>query len=214
MNSEVHKAVSSIKMKPFIENSLKMFVKNRGDIFGIRSEFVAFEYNQVNAEDCTKGRQSETIFGCIRYRNENGNILLSPPLLLKTLPIISSVAEALLCQFSNEMFVYGHILPYFTHLETSVLDLFPIFYGSFTQTYSESSEAVILMENMTHFSYRNAPCKSFLDYAHLSLMVRKLGKFHAFSYMAKEQDLVHFKAHALSLNPIQCNELLASIQVH
>ncbi|KAK7580038.1 hypothetical protein V9T40_000667 [Parthenolecanium corni] len=189
-------------MKLFIENSLKEFVKKRVDIFGIRSEFVGFEYSQTNAEDSTKGWQSENIFGCISYKNENGNILLSPSLVLKSQPTVSFVAEAQLLQYVNEIFVYGHILPFFAHLEPSVLELFPKYYASYTQTYPESSEAVILLENLRDSGYQNAPCKSFLDYAHLSLMVRSLGKFHAFSYLAKELDPLRFQAYALSLNPI------------
>ncbi|KAK7580039.1 hypothetical protein V9T40_000668 [Parthenolecanium corni] len=189
-------------MKLFIENFLKEFVQNREDVFGTRCECVGFEYDMN--EDGVKGNQSDTISGCIRYRNENGIILLSPPLVLKAPPPPYScmVLEALLFQFVNEIFVYGHILPFFAHLETSVLELFPKFYGSRTQTYPESTETIILLENLRYSSYQNAPCKSFLDYAHLSLMVRSLGKFHAFSYLAKQLDPVHFHAYALSLNPI------------
>ncbi|KAK7580028.1 hypothetical protein V9T40_000657 [Parthenolecanium corni] len=191
-------------MNSFIENSLKEFVQKREDIFGIRSEFVGFESSQTDAENSTKGLQSEAIFGCIRYRNENGNILSSPALVLKNPPdpTTSLVAEATILQFVNEIFIYGHILPFFANLETSVLELIPKFYGSFIQTYPQFSQAVILLENLRHSNYQNAPCKSFLNYNHLSLMVRSLGKFHAFSYLAKELDPVHFQTYALSLNPI------------
>lgn len=80
--------------------------------------------------------------------------------------------------------------------------MFPKFYGSSTRTHSQSTEVIIALEDLSHSNYKTAPQKSFLNFAHLSLMARSLGKFHAYSYFAKESNLKLFNAHAQPLTPI------------
>lgn len=191
-------------MKPFIENSLKEFVKKRDDIFGSESKFVGFKCDEIDA-DATEGFQSDNIFGRIRYINKNGDHLLSSPLLLKSTPAKSCVDEAVMFQFANEIFFYGHMLPFLTQLQTSISQFFPKFYTSFTQTCPQFTESVIFLEDLSHAQYKNAPRMSFLDYSHLSLMARSLGKFHACSYLAKQLDLLSFQARAFPLHPIHFN---------
>ena len=111
-------------------------------------------------------------------------------------------------QFSNEVFFYTRILPFFESSDEKISDLFPRYYNSLLQYNTSSDEAVIVLENLIASGYSPTEKKSFLDYHHLRLMVRKLGVFHAYSYHMRQEAADKFHAMILCQLETDSNVLL------
>ncbi|XP_065222984.1 uncharacterized protein LOC135847406 [Planococcus citri] len=70
-------------------------------------------------------------------------------------------------------------------LRESFLSLFPKFYHGEIMLNRRQNKAAIIFEDLEARGYKMSEKRSFLDYEHLALMMRKLGEFHAYSYKAK-----------------------------
>ncbi|XP_073972192.1 uncharacterized protein [Rhodnius prolixus] len=89
--------------------------------------------------------------------------------------------------FGIEVFMYKTVLPF---LEVDRLKLFPkMFYGKVDKN---STEDIIILEDLSEQNFKITKNKLFFDYEHLVLAIKNLAKFHAFSYIKKKQDLLKF----------------------
>ncbi|XKL67614.1 hypothetical protein PGB90_003105 [Kerria lacca] len=65
-------------------------------------------------------------------------------------------------------------------------DLFAKFYDGGVEISEKGESAIMICEDLTSAGFVNSRQEVFLDYAHLALMMRKLGEFHALSYKARK----------------------------
>lgn len=167
-------------MKPISKTILVNFFETRTDIFGEHSTFEKFTIEDGSWD----GINSNAIFGRIVFTDEAGKRCNSSPLVIKSMPQMKISEFFLPFAFFNEIFFYATVLPIFSKFGAAE-ELFPKFYHS-CLTFGAESEAAIIFENISSM-YKPAAVKAHLDYAHLSLMVRKLGQFHAYSYQLKSK---------------------------
>lgn len=177
-------------MDDFVNFTLRSFFASRRDLFGDKSAFLRFESESNFCS--TDGLNSEFVFGRIVYE-KNGYVSSSTPLALKLSPeIVSYRGFYLMHSFFNEIFFYSKVVPFFTPFRQ--LDhLFPCFYTSHVEISQNLQRMALVHENLQATGYRGARQKAFLDYDHLALMMRKLGEFHAYSYMAKTKVPRYFR---------------------
>ncbi|XKL64698.1 hypothetical protein PGB90_004784 [Kerria lacca] len=167
----------------------KTFVIARADIFGEQSFYVGFEND--NAEDTNAGLNSLILFGRIVYKTQN-EALMSKQIVVKTVPTFLFQSDFFVVQFVNEILFYSRILPFFKSLKIDVEDIFPKFYDSQLRMNADTVDVALLFEDLRHEGYILSKRRSFLDYEHLTLMMRKIGQFHGYSYSAKKKNFVRF----------------------
>ncbi|XP_065223461.1 uncharacterized protein LOC135847723 [Planococcus citri] len=168
----------------WIEKILLNFFKNNADIFGEESTYHGFEREPQNHQ--LDGLQSEQLFGNIMYADQQGNIHKSIPLFIKLTadsPVLPSKFNSF--SFANEINFYTKIAPTLETFDDSFLSLFPKFYHGEMMFNQKQNKSAIIFENVKTRGYKMSEKKSFLDCEHLTLMMRKLGEFHAYSYKAK-----------------------------
>lgn len=169
--------------------ALRKVFEDRTDLFGIKSSYLRFEVDVTYSG--SNGLKSNWQFGRIVYKSEDNTVHLSVPLALKLSQEVSYSPVLQSWEFTNEIFFYTQILPFFSSFR-DVSVSFPNFYQSELSISVNKTEVALIFENLQALGYNNANTKLFLDYNHLALMMRKLGQFHAFSYKAKKTDHVRF----------------------
>ncbi|XP_065217234.1 uncharacterized protein LOC135843325 [Planococcus citri] len=173
--------------KLYVKNVISNLFAYRSHIFGEGSTYYGFEpktSDQNGDQKLPDGFNSDHQYGKILYKNKDGDILKSGPVMIKFSPK-ACFTRWILFSFTNEMIFYTKILPVLNTPEVSVLGLFPKFYHGEIIFDVEQDHSALVLEDLTFKGYRMAEKKSFLDYQHLALMMRKLGQFHAHSYKAK-----------------------------
>ncbi|XP_055377551.1 uncharacterized protein LOC129609577 [Condylostylus longicornis] len=102
-------------------------------------------------------------------------------------------------QFSNEIFIYGKVLPYYEEVlkkqmikKNLIIDIKNWIPRTFYAEYGliqglsdgRTNESVLVLENLKPLGYRGGP-RCFLDRQHLLLSVKILAEYHAFSYVMR-----------------------------
>lgn len=103
------------------------------------------------------------------------------------------VSGAVGVMFSREMYVYSSLLDKYSEIQASL----PLneHYVMPTCYYicKEYCKEAIAMANMCAQGYTPYTNSPFLDYAHITLSLKALAKFHAFSFILKQKDPEPFK---------------------
>lgn len=163
-------------------------------------KFVSFELeNDFEGRD---GFNSSIIFGHIVYANKFGKQGRRESMLIKFIPKQKDRCSYTDVTFSNEIFMYTRIIPFYDTFNNTVLTTFPKFYyATLAQGEFDNENIAIILENLSADGYRATDKKTFLDMQHLLLIVKKLAIFHACSYYAKVTQSRHF--HTLTKNLVE-----------
>ncbi|XP_065224227.1 uncharacterized protein LOC135848275 [Planococcus citri] len=173
--------------KNWLDNVLSNLCTSRVDIFGEESTYQEFEHDEPNENKSSlDGFCSNQFYGKIIYKDKHGNIRKSKPVVVKRALKIQRKKITLSFSFINESNFYTKVIPALSSLDVSFSSLFPEFYHGEMVFNTEGDQSTIILENLKAKGYKMAEKKSFLCYQHLSLMMRKLGRFHAYSYKAKK----------------------------
>lgn len=140
--------------------------------------------------DWIDGVNAALMFGRVEYLH-NGVTFLWKPMLLKLTPQVINFPQFHVYRFINEAFFYTRVLPAFDKLR-SIRHLFPKFYTSYVEMNENDDKYLLVLENLKAYGYLQPREKSFLNYEHLKMMMRKLGEFHAYSYKAKKANIANF----------------------
>ncbi|XP_065214959.1 uncharacterized protein LOC135841742 [Planococcus citri] len=161
--------------------------KNFNFVFGLESNLeiqdVKIELDNMKS---IEGYQSDIQIGRSKYKYRNGNQKYSRSVVIKNYPASFPKPAFTEITFSNEIFVFNKVIPFFKTMDDSISNLFPEFYCGCLD-FSEKEEGCIIMENLQENHYRLTNSKVFLDIEHLMLSMKKIGEFHAYSYQAKQQ---------------------------
>ncbi len=177
-------------MNSFTENSLKYFSEHRPDLFGDGVHYQGFE---VDPKYSSKGGLNSTIiFGKIIYQKGDQKHASGPMMLKLPSPPMEIYSDAENFHLMNESFFYTHVLPFFNSFR-KMDSLFPHFYDCTLRFSPVQKEGLMVFENLQASDFRLSEQQSFLDYDHLSLMLRKLGNFHSYSFKAKKENPVRFR---------------------
>lgn len=101
-------------------------------------------------------------------------------------------------QFYNEDLVYKDIL-IFVNKNSIVENVFPKVFYSHSTLGKAFEEDVLVIEDLQPLGYKLSNEKIFLDFEHVSLVLEKLGKFHALSYASKKEKPAEFSKLAKQL---------------
>ncbi|XP_065224374.1 uncharacterized protein LOC135848402 [Planococcus citri] len=177
----------------WIEKVIFNFFTTNIDHFGERSAYHGFEGKNL-IQNSPDGFQSDQLHGNILYTDEQGTIRRSNPIFIKLTPdnpITYSNFGSL--AFANEINFYSKIVPIMETFDDSFSSLFPKFFHGEMMFNRKANKSAIIFEDVRTRDYKMTEKKSFLDFQHLALMMRKLGAFHAYSYKAKNTspDLFH-----------------------
>lgn len=99
-------------------------------------------------------------------------------------------------EFFNELVTYQLLAPYFGQIVPSVNGLFAKFYyGAIEMTANQRCRGGAVMENLTVAGgYRQSSNLVHLDREHMIMMMKKLGEFHACSYVGKNKHPIYFRS--------------------
>ncbi|XP_065215219.1 uncharacterized protein LOC135841926 [Planococcus citri] len=164
---------------------------------------------ETENSDSTDGYNSEVIFGRIIYEDERGKKQCGDSIMVKQMLVSDTEIRSKFTDvtFSNEIFVYSRIIPFFASFSQDIWSMFPKFYyGDVTLGRGyllEDEAAIIILENLSASGYRLAKARTFLDIEELRLIVKKLAHFHAYSYYAKSKSPREF--YSLVSNLINTN---------
>ncbi|XP_065203376.1 uncharacterized protein LOC135833439 [Planococcus citri] len=181
--------------KSCVSNVISNLFVHKINIFGEGSTYYGFESKICSKNENLKlqdGFNSTLLYGKILYKNKDGLISKSNPVMIKLTPKVA-LSKWTLSYFMNEMIFYTKILPVLTTREISLYPLFAKYHHGEIIFDVDQDHSALILEDLTARGYRMAEKKSFLDYQHLALMMRKLGQFHAHSYKARNTmpDLFH-----------------------
>lgn len=171
----------------WIKQVVSNFFTNNVDIFEEASTYHGFEENSRNkklTESAPDGFKSKQLYGKILYKDKQGGIRRSAPIAIKLMPD-AVISKFLSFSFANEINFYSKMIPALSTLDDSFGSLFPKFYHGEMMFNEKQNLSAIIFEDLKYRGYKMAKKKSYLDYQHLALMMRKLGQFHAYSYKAK-----------------------------
>ncbi|XP_054264847.1 uncharacterized protein LOC128987836 [Macrosteles quadrilineatus] len=88
-------------------------------------------------------------------------------------------------QFRNEVITYEKVLP-FLNRDKKVNKIFPKYiYGSANES-EDPNEYIIILEDLRSTAYKLSPEFLDLDFDHCAMAFKKLGEFHALSFVAKQ----------------------------
>lgn len=169
-----------------------------------------FETDPDRSYNWQDGWNSSALFGRILYRNgdecddnannKNADVKSSQPLVIKLMPTKSLFKESLILHFVNEIFFYSKVVPFLRSFRNDIDDLIAEFIDGVVHYNYDIAEAALILRNVQSNGYRQPAPGWFLDYHHLSLMVRKLGQFHGYSYVAKAKNDRQFYFYARILH--------------
>ncbi|XP_014487869.1 PREDICTED: uncharacterized protein LOC106751483 [Dinoponera quadriceps] len=92
--------------------------------------------------------------------------------------------------YEREIFFYQEILPIFKETlkkHGGIADLFPTFYGA----NNEPGKEILILENLMVKGFTMKSLR-IMDYPHVSLALRCLGEFHAYSFITRAADPISF----------------------
>lgn len=114
-------------------------------------------------------------------------------LVLKFMPENVKIREIMnsAAQFHNEIVMYTDILPFLNYKDI-VETHFPQFYYGNLAKGEESQETIVVIEDLRSKNFGLSKHRLFFDYDHVILLLQALGRFHALSYIAKQQKPVEF----------------------
>lgn len=161
------------------------------------AEFVRFEKDAGHG-GCHYGENSRMLFGRIVYRRKRDDkTLATPSLAIKLSPEVHFDLKFCALQFVNEIHFFTKIVPFLNSVvDRGNVDLyFPKFFFGCTQNSPLVDQSAIIFENLRTSGYVNGHRSGtiFMDYVHLSLMMKRIGKFHAYSFWAAKADLHSFQ---------------------
>lgn len=105
--------------------------------------------------------------------------------------------------FENEIHFYQNICPFLDSLR-SIEHLVPKFLA-FKRYSNADGDSIAIMLRRLGAEWVCHNYEGFMDYSHMSMMVRKLGEFHAYSFAAKQVDAIRFEKLAnVSANMLGC----------
>ncbi len=168
-------------MENVVENTLRNLFAKREDLFPPAGTFLCFKNEEQNFT-WAEGYQSTAQFGRIVFE-EAGSKKTSDPLVLKLSHESVPFKDITVFYFVNEIYFHTSIVPFFQSLRPT--NLFANFYDGQLEIDPQGYRAILIFENLQARSYVPTQRRSFLDHKHLSLMLRRLGEFHAYSYRAK-----------------------------
>lgn len=168
---------------------LKRMMHTAKELFDGTDEFMKFERDADSGS--RSGTHSVSISGKLVYRRGD-EIRHSPPLFLKVSPDVRSFELVSLILYMNEVFFYSKIEPYLGHLRPTH-DWLPKFHVSHLEVSTQQTKEILVFEDLAAKGFLGCRLKGCsLDLEHLSLMLRKLGQFHAYSYKARACDSRNF----------------------
>ncbi|KAL1450704.1 hypothetical protein WDU94_003035 [Cyamophila willieti] len=169
----------------------------KDDKFGAGKKFVKFEIDP--AKSGTDQFASAAIFGNVHFENEKSNSnsigtgTSSVPVVIKTEPPFPKLREFFNSplQFHNEILFYSRFLPF---LSTFLVEDKSSYFVNFLKggTQDPVLLSYVMMENASKHGFRLSKSKQLLSLDHFLLAVKRLGRFHALSYIAKYQDRTTF----------------------
>ncbi|XP_011143871.2 uncharacterized protein LOC105185799 isoform X3 [Harpegnathos saltator] len=115
---------------------------------------------------------------------KNINVILKTPVCLSH-NLVQSVSL-----YKREIFFYREILPLFKETlkkHGGIADLFPTFYDA----HEEPKKEVLVLENLMLKGFTMKSSR-IMDYPHVSLTLRSLGEFHAYSFITRVADPINF----------------------
>lgn len=166
----------------FVKNAISNYFSIRTDIFGEGSTYEGFQEIKTSPSTAD-GFNSTLLFGQIVYKDGQGTVHKSTPIILKLTPKLKN-SRYISNSFINEMNFYTKVIPTLSKLDESFPSLFPKYHHG-EMIFNIEDHSVIIFEDLKAKGYQLAKKKAFLDRNHLILMLRKLGQFHAYSYKAK-----------------------------
>lgn len=149
------------------------------------------ELLKCELDDVVKGEAqyaSTVVFAKVTLRSDSGKIK-EYPVVVKYELSDKDVRRWLKLdeQFYNEVYMYEIVLP-FLDRNRAVQDLFPKFYYGVATLGERPDKDIVVLQNLREDGFRLTTEKVFLDYNHVVLAMRALGRFHALSYAAKQLD--------------------------
>ncbi|KAK7592993.1 hypothetical protein V9T40_007745 [Parthenolecanium corni] len=153
-------------------------------------QFVEFKMD-ANQEN-NIGMHSDGVSGKIIYKI-NDDLCESEMVFVKfvsTEDPAHTYRPSVVAMFETEIHFYTQVVPFLNSLR-SIQHLIPTFLHNKKRTQQGDTIAILFRHVGPQWVGNNF--KSFLDYAHLSLMVRKIGEFHAYSFAAKSKDESQFQ---------------------
>uniref|UniRef100_A0A1B6ENF4 CHK kinase-like domain-containing protein n=1 Tax=Cuerna arida TaxID=1464854 RepID=A0A1B6ENF4_9HEMI len=94
-------------------------------------------------------------------------------------------------QFYNEALMYNEILP-FMDKNGIVEDSFPKSIYCNATLGDNYEDDIMIFEDLKQYGYKLTAEKLFLDFDHCAVALKKLGRFHALSYLKKQENLERF----------------------
>ncbi|XKL65614.1 hypothetical protein PGB90_009034 [Kerria lacca] len=178
-------------MAALIDSILKIFADEIG--LDDKCKYLHFEPDAGYSD--TRGHFSDSTIGQIAYEKDN-QVHFSRSIFLKIITDSSNATllgriplpkGILTTNYINEKLFYTIIYPYFQSIKR-VDHMIPQFFGTIARVKSDVFSAVLIFENLLSTGY--VPCKleNYLDFAHLSLIMKNLGVFHAYSIEARRID--------------------------
>ena len=172
-------------MDPLITNLAREYVKKL-QTEGAALDFVEFK---MDPNQQSIGMHSEGVSGQVIYHRAEDKLCMSEMVFVKY--YVPSGPQFhkydLHSMFHNEIHFYTRVVPFLATLR-SIHHLLP----QFLDHLAEGPGVAIMFRHLgprwTCNNYR-----SLLDYAHLRLMVRKLGEFHAYSFAARSRAEAQFQ---------------------
>lgn len=146
-----------------------------------------YERFETENFDWKDGFNSSAIFGHIVYTDNAGKQVRYESMAIKLIPNPDHRSKYIDITFSNEIFMYSRVIPFYATLNNSVLSIFPKFYYGNLALGVDDENALVILENLTTDGYRATDSKTFLDFPHFLVIVKKLARLHAFSYYAKSK---------------------------
>ncbi|XP_065214960.1 uncharacterized protein LOC135841743 [Planococcus citri] len=166
--------------------------KNLNLVFGLESDLETQDVKiELDNMRFTEGYQSDIMIGRLVHKDGKGTQEHLRSVVIKIYPAAWARSTFTEVTFSNEIFVFNKVIPFFKTMDDSISSLFPKFYQSCLD-FGEQEEGCIIMENLQENHYRLTTSKVFLDIEHLMLAMKKIGEFHAYSYQAKQESTKDF----------------------
>lgn len=181
-------------MDKLIDFALKTFIESQPHLFGQGSEYLDYEIDNRNPPSTVASNVQFIRVKC------GQNDQLSSSLVLKTTSHSSPFAAIQVPLFKNESFFYARVVPFFQkygNFESTV----PRFYNAHIEMNQIMENGVILLQNLQDIGYRPYSNDT-LDYQHAALAMQKLGAFHAYSFVAQQNDFGAYCTEANGLSDV------------
>lgn len=160
-------------------------------------KFVRFEKDAIIGGS-QYGWNSRMLFGRVVYRRKKDDqTSVTTSVAIKLSPEVHFEPNFCTMQCVNEIHFFTKIVPFLNSFvdRGNVDTYFPNCFFSCTRNLPMLDQSAIIFENLTASGYVKGRRSGavFLDYKHLSLMIKRLGQFHAYSFRAAKADLHSFR---------------------